>query len=121
MTKHRRRVGEVKGLNMSKNPVARVWFYYTKSMFLDLRGECEDRGLAVEDVVSVTTRWAEATVTMRDGSTFQAQLWGEDDCDYKGSDDCYVADADGDDAAERVHMRSVGVDVKSDDDDINAD
>lgn len=110
---------------MSKNPVARVWFYYTKGMFLNLCGECEDRGLAVEDVVSVTTKWAEATVTMRDGSTFQAPLWAEDDHDYKRSDDCDVEDADGIDARGRVHMWTDGfhvrADEKSDDDDVDAD
>ena len=100
---------------MSKNPVDRVWFYYTKSLFMDLRGECEDRGLAAEDVVSVTTRWATATVTMRDGSTFEVALWEEDDCDYKRSDDCYVEDADGTDVAERVHMRTDGFEMRSND------
>ena len=115
------------GTNM-KNPVTCVWLNYTKSLYLNLQGECEDRALSVEDVASVTVKWALATITMKDGSTFDVELWGRDDDDYEMSDSCFVVDQNGDDAAERVHMRtdgfhmrSVGVDVRSDENNVDTD
>jgi hypothetical protein len=121
VTKHHRRVGGAKGLNMSKNPVVRAWFSYTKSLYLDLGGECEDRGLSPEDVVSVSAKWAMATVTMRDGTTFTVELWGDDDHDYRHSDGCYVESANGADAGGRVDVQAYGFRVKSESDDDDAD